>query len=76
MALAVLAAVTLLISFVPGMRVMLAVHALVDVAFVAYVVLLLRVKHGVPVGRPLDASRETRLTAIHDDRSYRRAVGE
>ena len=75
-ALAVLAAVTLLISFVPGMRFMLVVQAVVDVAFVAYVVLLLRVKHGVPVVRPLDASRESRSTAVHDDRYYRRAVGE
>ena len=78
--LGVLAVVTLLVSFVPGMRVLLAVHALVDIALAAYVVLLLRMKHGVPVGRSIDATRgpasAQRPTTTYDDRPYRRAVGE
>lgn len=50
-ALSALAVVTLFLSFVPGLRVLLGVHVLVDAALGIYVVLLLRVKAGVPLSR-------------------------
>ena len=45
---------TLLLSFIPGLRVMLVLHAIVDVLFFVYVALLVRV-------RTVSAEREMKL---------------
>ena len=52
---------TLLLSFVPGLRVMLVLHAIVDVLFVVYIALLIRL-------RGLSAEREMKLRFLPDAR--------
>jgi hypothetical protein len=75
-ALGALAVVTLFLSFVPGLRVLLGAHLVVDVVFAMYVVLLLRVKSGVPLGRPTGQRGEPGPAWTPDPIVYRRAVGE
>ena len=52
---------TLLLSFVPGLRPVLAAHAILDVLFVVYVALLIRL-------RGLTAEREMKLRFLPDTR--------
>jgi len=52
---------TLLLSFVPGLRPVLVLHAIVDVLFFVYVALLIRL-------RGLSAEREMKLRFLPDTR--------
>ncbi len=53
------AVVTFLLSFVPGLRFLLGLHALVDVALALYFVALLRMKHTRSATRGRPTSRHT-----------------
>ena len=69
------AVVTFLLSFVPGLRFLLGLHALVDVALALYFVALLRMKHtrsatrGRPTSRHMPVPRQTQALEQYYDRA-------